>query len=180
MANIGQFNPGAHQPRVSMEPLPSGWYQMVIINSEVRKTKDGAGGYLWLELEIVESAHPQLKGRRVWDRLNLWNENQQAVQIAESTLTSICKAVGESRVVSETNVLHARPLAVRLRYRAETPEYEASNEVKDYDSVAARFPGGAVAASQGAAPGAAAPAATGGPVAPPANPAVPPWQQPGR
>jgi len=175
MANLGQFDPNAHKPLDPREPLPTGWYPMAILNSEVRKTRDGKGAFLWLELEIVESMAPQCKGRRAWDRLNLWNENADAVRIAESALTSICKAVGQTAVVTDTTVLHGRPFAVRLKARKETNEFDAQNKVKDYDTIAARFPGGAVAASQGV--GQAQPAAAA--AAPmPATPATPPWQQP--
>ena len=77
------------EPRTSPEPLPSGKYGAQIVASEMRVTKSGNGQYLWLELEIIDGEY---QGRKVWDRLNLINDNETARTIAEQTLSSICRA----------------------------------------------------------------------------------------
>src|SRR5690606_33893810 len=98
MVQIGNYNANDHDPNVAFDPLPAGWYAMQIIATDVQATKDGAGQYLKIDLEIIESVHPELKGRKVFDRLNLWNKNSQAVDIANRTLSSICRSVGVMQV----------------------------------------------------------------------------------
>jgi hypothetical protein len=181
MVQIGQnYNPNEHEPNQgSFDPMPAGWYAMHIIDSQVRKTRDGQGQFLELTWEILEQYHPDLKGRRAWDRLNLWNNNQKAVDIANGTLSQICRSIGQLEQWSDTNVLHNRPAAVKLKVRAATEQYEATNEVSGYDAVASRFQVGAPVNVQTAAPPPAAPP-TGTPAPVGHQPAPPPQGQPGQ
>ena len=193
MVKIGQpYDPNSHEPNKPLDPLPAGWYAMQIIQSEVKKTKDGRGQYLELTHEIMEATHPDFKGRRAWDRLNLWNDSQKAVDIAHGSLAAICRAIGQLEAWDETSVLHGRPLAVKLKLRPADAQFDTSNDVSGYDSVASRFAVGApVSASTMAAPppaaaapppAAAAPAPVGHQAAPPpqgqpGEAATPPWQK---
>ena len=106
--------------------LPSGTYTAVIVASEYKQTKSGTGSYLELQLEIIDG---QYQGRRVWDRLNLRNQNQTAVEIAMRTLASICKAIG-IKTPRDSSELHNKPMSVKLVVK----EYNGneSNEVKKY------------------------------------------------
>jgi len=85
MASFGQtFDASAVEPLGNYEVLPPGKYVAQIIASEMRPTKDGAGQYLYLEIDILEGA---ARGRRLFDRLNLINGNPEAVVIAQRTLS---------------------------------------------------------------------------------------------
>jgi len=169
MAQLGgEFNAGDVDPAVAFEPLPAGWWAMEIVASEVQQAKSSDGQYLWLELETIETYHPQHKGRKVWARLNLWNANEQAMEIAQRELSAICRAVGEMRV-ADSEALHHKPLAVKLRVRAAEGQYEASNEISGFDVLSARMGQG------GAAAGAPMPPASPpGPPRPPSGPTAPP------
>lgn len=179
MVQIGNYDASQHDPNKALDPLPPGWYPMQIVASSVEKTQNGQGQYLKLEFEMIESAAPQLKGRKAWDRLNLWNQNAQAVDIANRTLSAICHATGVMQV-QDTEALHHKPLAVKVKVRPAEGEYEPQNEVTGYDAFNARFPSGAMPntpAGGPAAPG-AAPPVSGPPKAPavskPPAPAVAP------
>ena len=130
MAELYGFNSDEHEDRVPLEPLPSGWYQVAIISSEMKATAAGTGEYLQLQLEVLEGPH---KGRKLYDRLNIVNPNETAVEIAKATLATICRAVGVLRP-SDSEELHDRPLKalVSLKKREDTGEYK--NEVKGYAS----------------------------------------------
>lgn len=159
MVNIGSYDPNQHDPRMGLDPLPAGWYAMQIVDSEICKTKAGTGSYLKLELEIVEAYHPTHKGRKVFENLNLWNANKQAVEIANNTLAAICKATGVNGRAENfnTDVLHRKPLAVKLKREKGNDEYEESNRVTGYDALGARFgPGAAAAGIPGSPPRSAA------------------------
>lgn len=156
MANLSGFDASTVEPNVGFEPLPDGRYLCVIAASEMKPTKAGSGEYLELQLEVIDGPH---KGRKVFDRLNLRNPNDQAVAIAQGTLSAICRAVGVLRP-NDSVELHNVPLlvTVKLKRREDKPD-EFSNEVKAYE------PRGA-AATKAAAPAAAAAAGS-----------APPWKR---
>ena len=127
MGNLSGFNAETVEPNVAFEPLPAGEYQAAIINSEMTPTKNGQGKYLMLELEILDKRYA---GRKVWDRLNLINANDKAVEIAKATLSSICRAVGVL-TPGDSSDLHGRPLVIKLIVSSD-PQYGDRNEVKGY------------------------------------------------
>ena len=176
MAQIGQpYDPGAHKPREAFELIPNGWYATQITASEIKQTKDQQGQYLHLTVTFLETHHPELKGRMCWDRLNIWNQSQKAVDIANATLSAICKAIGQVDQWTDSNILHNRPLAVKIRIELAQGQYAAKNEISGYKSLAEAFQGpGApqAAAPQAAAPQAAA-ASQAAPQAPPPQTAPP-------
>jgi hypothetical protein len=63
----------------------------VITDTEEKPTKSQTGSYLQLMIEVIEG---QYAGRKVFDRLNLKNPNSVAVEIAQRSLSSICRAIG--------------------------------------------------------------------------------------
>ena len=88
MAKLGTtFDASSVDPTMPFEVLPPGRYLVQIVTSEMRPTKDGAGQYLWLELDVLEG---ECQGRKLFDRLNLVNPNPTAVEIAQRTLSAIC------------------------------------------------------------------------------------------
>ena len=166
MANIGDFDPNAHEPsRGSFEPLPAGWYGMQAINSGVEPTKSGTGNFLKIDFEVLENMHPEHKGRLAWERLNLWNPSEGTVTIANGTLTKIARSVGQIERFTDSSVLHFRPIAVKLKVKPASNGFKACNEAVDYDSIASRFPTGAASAPS-SAPG-QPPARAGSVAAPP-------------
>lgn len=136
------------------DAIPAGDYLVMITASQSRATKDGTGEYLELTLEVQDGAY---RGRKLWDRLNLSNKNQKAVEIAQRQLAQICHAVGVLQLQDTAEPLHYKPLVaiVRVKDGMNGPV----NEVKGYKKSA----------------GAAAPATA--PVAAPrqAAAATPPW-----
>lgn len=132
MAQLAQeFDAETVAPRGDLDPIPQGKYIVAIIESEWAATKKGDGHMVKLTLEVLEGEY---KGRRVWDNLNLANPNQQAVEIAQRTLSSICHACGVLRV-KDTSELHNIPMLAKVVVKQE-PGYEPRNEVKGYAAVA--------------------------------------------
>lgn len=157
MTQLGHtFDATAVEPNQPFEVIPAGKYKVQIVASEIRATKNGEGQYLWMELEIIDGEY---QGRKLWDRLNLWNNNQQAVDIAQRTLSAICHAVGELHV-SDTETLHFKPMITTVRVKPADGQYSASNELRGYEAVAG---GPAPAQPAARAPAATAPAAQAAP-----------------
>lgn len=132
------FNAADVQPSIGIDPVPAGKYQAVIIESEMKPTRNGSGQYLEFTFEVIEGDY---KGRKVWARLNLENQNSQTVQIARADLSAICRAVNvmEPRDSIE---LHNLPMTITVRCRKHPETSEISNEIKGF---AARTPIGAAA-----------------------------------
>ncbi len=133
MNNLSAYNFNAEEvePSSSFDPIPAGWYQAIISNSEMKATRDGYGEYLSLTLQIIEGQH---ENRLVFARLNLKNANDKAVDIARKDLAAICRAVGVmSPQASEQ--LHDIPLMIKVKVRPASGEYEASNDIGGYKAV---------------------------------------------
>ena len=145
MTDLSGFNAEEVEPQGSFDPIPAGWYTCMITESEMKPTKNNTGEYLQLRLDVIEGEH---ENRVLFDRLNLNNPNQTAVEIAQRQLSAICRAVGVMQP-KDSSDLHDKPLRVKVSIRPAGNGYDASNEVKAYEAVQN---GG----------GAAAPASSGG------------------
>lgn len=109
--------------------IPAGEYEAVIIDSKVKPTKKGDGKLAELQLQILTGEY---QNRRLFDRLNLWNPNDKAVQIARGTLSAICRAVNVL-TPKDTSELHLKPLRIKVTV-SDDPEYGKRNEIKGYKS----------------------------------------------
>jgi hypothetical protein len=174
MANLGAtFDATTVEPNKPFEPLPPGRYLVQIVTSEMRPTKDGMGQYLWLEMDVLEGEYV---GRKLFDRLNLVNGNPTTVEIAQRTLSAICRAIGRMQV-QDSEELHLIPLIADVKVKPPKDGYDASNTMR-YLPVEERAPAPALPAPS------PAPATTAKPAAPataarPAAGAVAPWKRAG-
>ena len=125
--NLSGFNANDVEPNEGFSPLPAGDYQVIITESQMKKTKDGSGQYLELKMQILNG---QYQNRVIFDRLNLVNKSDVAVQIAKGTLSSICRAVNVL-TPNDSSELHNKPLTASLKIRKDQ-EGNPQNEVKGY------------------------------------------------
>lgn len=125
------FDANAVQPQESFEPIPAGWYECMIVDSEMKPTKSGTGQYLQLRLDVTEG---QYTNRVLFERLNLDNPNTTAVEIAQRTLSAICHATGVLQP-RDSSDLHNIPLRVKVSVRPAGNGYDASNDIKGYESL---------------------------------------------
>jgi hypothetical protein len=150
----------------SFEPLPAGDYTMQVIESELKDTKSGSGQQLVLTLEVIEGP---FSNRRVWDRLNIRNQNADAQRIAQRALADLCLAVG-IQSLRNSEELHFKPFIGAVKIREDkTGQHGPQNTVR----YKARGGGAPRAASAGTAPKQAAPVQAAKPAA-----GTKPWQRP--
>lgn len=182
------FDASTVAPTAPMDPVPSGWYNAKITESSLEPTSKPGGQMLKLTMEIIDG---QYVGRKVFDRLNLVNENPVAVEIAFKTLSAIQHAVGVIQCANSQQ-LHGIPLKVKVKLKsaergADGKDYDAGNEVRGYDSInsdhstvaaAGIVPG--VAGAPGGQPAWAVGAAAAAPAPPAAAPPAPAYQPPGQ
>jgi hypothetical protein len=126
MADLMGFDASRIEPNEPASAVPKGEYQVIIVESEKKPTSKGDGSLLNMVLQIVEG---QFKGRKLYDRLNLWNKNEQATKIAQGTLSAICRAVNVL-TPHTSEQLHNRTLTAVV----DVSEYQGKlrNEVKGY------------------------------------------------
>lgn len=145
MADIGgTFDANTVDPSAPLDPLPAGKYLAKITESEVKETKAGNGKYLQFAFEVCDG---QYKGRKTWSRLNLWNPNQQAQDIARRELSAIAHAVGVM-TFRDSAALHNVPLVITVKCKKREDSGEMANEIGGYESRAALMAPPAVSAPQ--------------------------------
>lgn len=129
--NLDGFDANTVEPNAPRDPIPAGWYRAAIIESEEKPTKAQTGSYLNLKFEILEGPHA---GRHVYDILNLNNPNQTAVEIAQRTLSAICRAVGV-RTPKNSSDLHLKPVMILVAIEPPKDGRDANNKIKGYEPI---------------------------------------------
>ena len=122
------FNANNVAPSAGFEAVPAGKYQAVITMSDMKPTRTGTGKYLELTFEVIEGEY---QGRKLWARLNLENQNQKAVAIAQGELSAICHAV-DMLDLQESEQLHDLPLTISVKCVKNPETGEMTNEIKSY------------------------------------------------
>lgn len=187
MAHLG-FDATQVQPDTGqLDPIPAGWYNAMVDESELKPTSDGLGARLAVRFNIIDG---QYANRKIYTGFNIRNANPVAQEIAFKQLSALAHAVGVLQV-QDSQQLHGIPLKIRVKIRPPQNGYEAQNDISAYKNInyipdkggdasapagmgAPAAPAGFGTAAQPAAP-AAAPAAGGaGWGGAPAQP----WQQP--
>ena len=145
------FDATSVDPATSYDVIPKGEYLAAAVSSEMKSTKMGTGQYLQLSFEVLDGKY---KGRRVFERLNLQNQNKDAEEIAQRTLSALCHAIGILQV-DESEQLHDVPVMITLGIEEGKGDYGPQNRIMGYSSASgsgAPIPPPPPAKSSGAAP----------------------------
>lgn len=150
MAQLQQvFDATQVDPTQGSGSLPVGKHPVIISNSEITGTKDGANGMVVLELTIIDG--PQ-KGTTGAYRLNLYHSNQTAAQIAQKQLSALCH-VTQTFQLQDTAQLHNKPFVIEVGLQKGPEAAEKGyTEVKKVFDMAGNEPGKAPAAAQNQQP----------------------------
>lgn len=108
--------------------IPEGTYNAQIIQSDMKETKSGTGMYLELRIQILDEPYT---GRLVFERLNLVNQNETAVKIAERTLADLCEACDLDEV-EDSEELHGIEFVIDLKVEPPKGDWGESNKIKKY------------------------------------------------
>lgn len=126
IGNLQGFNAETVEPNTGFDAVPAGEYDVCIVESKFKDTKAGTGKFLELTMQVLSGPY---QNRKLWDRLNLVNPNEQAVTIAKGTLSAICRAVGVM-TPNDSSELHNKPL--RIKVKVETHDGNESNRITSY------------------------------------------------
>ncbi|MDP2354613.1 MAG: DUF669 domain-containing protein [Beijerinckiaceae bacterium] len=174
------FDAAGVEPMKAFEVLPAGKYTVQIVESDMRLTKDGAGQYLWLMLDILEGP---LQGRKLFDQLNLVNANITTVEIAQRSLSAICHATGQMQV-TDSEQLHLIPMTIQVSVEPPKNGYGERNRIRYMmpEAAASKAPAAPATSARPTAGPTAGPSPTPRPQRPTAPSAPPrqsaPWNRP--
>lgn len=155
MASLAGFDASQVPEQEDFEAIPPADYVAIATASEMKPTKNGKGQYLQVTFEVLDGA---FKGRKLWARMNLVNENTKAQDIAQRELGALCRAVGVLKP-NDSAELHNKPLTLTVDTELNDKGKE-QNVVKKYTALNGQAPvvNTAFASAPATAP-AAAPAA---------------------
>lgn len=149
MVQLG-FNAQEYDVPTFGEPIKPGWYAVRVTQVELKPTKAGNGQYLEVTLAIDENQHPDCAGRNVWDRLNVFHQNEKTMKIARGTLRKLQESCGKPTAQDTDELLGCSVLA-KVKVRPATEEHRAQNEIDDYKPIGATIPAAGANAHAGAA-----------------------------
>lgn len=125
--------------------IAPGKYPAVINATDIKATKSGTGQYLEIEFQIIDGEYA---GRRVWERLNINNENKKAEDIARERLAALCQAL-EIATLTDSDQLQDGQVLLGLEIDRKEPD---RNRVSGFWALDGAAPAAAAAAPAPAAP----------------------------
>ena len=124
-----QYNPNDAKEN-NYEALPAGDYNCIIVDSELADAKKPGNKYLKLTWRVIDGPK---KDRQFFEILNIINSNQQAKEISQRALNSICLNAGFNQTPQDSAQLHGIPMIVKLGITgSEDDEYGIQNRVKQH------------------------------------------------
>ena len=159
MAQLLQaFNAQQFDPTQGGGSLPVGRHPVIIESSEVKANKANDGGYLQLNVKLIDG--PQTGATGAY-RLNLYHSNPQTAEIAHRQLSAICHCVGVFNV-QDSGQLHNIPFIIEVGLqKGEEAAQKGYTEVKKVFDINGNEPGKAGQGAPAAQPQ-QQPAAQGG------------------
>jgi hypothetical protein len=122
------FDPNEVEPAKAFEPLPPGDYVVGIVGAKIKKTKDGTGWRVALEIVVSEGDH---RGRKMWPGINIVNASQEAQDIGQREYTALVEACGLTGERDVTKLV-GRECVASVKIRPAEGVYEARNDVKGW------------------------------------------------
>jgi hypothetical protein len=123
------FNANEVAPSAPGGAIPEGNYLFAIEDMEIKPTNNGGGEYIATVLVIQEGEY---KGRKVFDNINIKNDNPVAVEMGLAALSAICHAT-ETYEISDLTELYGKPFMGKVIVRKERSVDRDGNEVKKDD-----------------------------------------------
>lgn len=97
------------------EVYPAGLYNAVMIAASKKPTRDGNGAFIECVYQFIDGDY---SGKKFTSRMNLWNANSQAVDIAKRELKSLRAAIGLTDQTSSLAEFVNKPLVLNIGAKA--------------------------------------------------------------
>lgn len=160
MADLGfSFSYTEDDLKDDFAPIPEGTYDVEVVDTEVRRTKDGTGLFISTTLRVIDGEY---ENRRIFTNITVKSDNPKALGMGKKILGQLCNAIGMpvGFELENTNDLHNVPVKVVLYIQEAKNGYPERNAVRAFKKI----------------DDAGTPAAAASTQAPPAKPAAP-WKR---
>lgn len=135
------FSAAEVNPNGDFDVIPPGEYPGIISASEYKATKNNDGHYMNVTAEIIEGP---MKGRKVFDIINIDNKSETAHRIAMQTVSAICHATGNDDFVANSadelagkfSSFHYKPMTLVIQTRSQSG-YSDKSGIKQYKPIGA-------------------------------------------
>ena len=124
---IQPFNANNFDPTQGVGGLPIGRHPVIVESSEVKANKANDGGYLQLNLKVIDGPQAGTVGAY---RLNLYHSNPQTVEIANRQLSAISHVTGVF-MIQDSAQLHNIPFIVEVGPQKNDAQYTEVKKVFD-------------------------------------------------
>ena len=149
MANFGYYHSVEDfAPSEDWSVIPPGDYNVMIVESAMKPTKNGSGEYLELKMQVIDGPY---SGRSLWERLNIRNANPTAQSIAQRKLSSILRAF-DITGTQDSTILHGRPMVAVVAVKPAGPDKNGIFRKEQQEVSSFRAAGSAGTASVPASP----------------------------
>lgn len=142
--NNFQFTFNAHEvpPATGIVVIPKGDYDVIFDSCEIKPTKANNGGFIECRYKVISGEH---KDAILFDRLNLWNNNETAVNIARAQLSALCHVTGVFVLNDGANTMNQqmknKPFKVHVDISLNEKKEPSGNEVKRIMNADGSLPG---------------------------------------
>ena len=120
----------ASVPEQNYEPLPAGWYTVMVETAEVVDTKARDGKRVKVEFLVTDGEH---QGRKLFGGINVVNASSKAQEIGLRELAEFSRACGLV-TVRDTSEFVDKTLLVKVALRTDAG-HETDNEIKGYKAI---------------------------------------------
>jgi hypothetical protein len=128
------FDPSKVEDVGGFEPIPAGWYRVMVDGVEIKPTKAGNGTICGIKMHVVDGPH----GKRIlFANFNIQHSSPEAERIGKGQFKRFLKAIGITTPITTaqeaaekiTNKLLYVLVSIGKHYQSGEP----TNEVKDYN-----------------------------------------------
>ena len=115
----------------NFEPIPDGWYEVLISSTQLKQTKAGTGEYIALRYNVLGPAH---RGLVIVGKLNIRNPNSKTQDIGIQQLGDLMQAIGLASV-EDTDQLIGGHLEVEVKISEASGGCDFSNYVSNFRAI---------------------------------------------
>lgn len=135
MADLGfTFSYTEEDLKDDYAPIPEGTYDVEVVDTEVRLTKDETGKYISTTLRVIDGEY---ENRRIFTNITVKSENPKALGIGKKLLGQLCNAVGMpiGFELENTNDLHNVPVKAFIYVQEAKNGYPERNAVRSFKKI---------------------------------------------
>ena len=123
-------------PPAERQCIPPGWYSFIIREAESKQNKRCTGMVLKLKYVVIacDEGDTSAVGYAIWDNLNLVNDSEMAVRIAQQRLAQICLACGIDEIQDDQELI-GHTFRGLVEIENGRPPYGDQNRVKTFADV---------------------------------------------